>query len=167
VELAPPASVAAALRGLNVTLVYELYDGAPLLSKWLEVSVAPGSPPVLLDAVTTEVLAVSCDYSPSSKAAGTDYHQQAQLSRLEVMVTERYGVTNEHTGDQWTTSGATATSDPGACEPVLATSYNCCGGDGGGGGSSISEAAAAAAAAAGNHSQLPILPSRGPAVQLR
>ena len=158
VELAPPAGAAAELRGLNVTLVYELYDGAPLLSKWLEVSVAPGSPPVLLDAVTTEVLAVSCDFSPSSKAAGARPHQQAQLSRLEVTVTEHYGVTNEHTGGQWTTSGATSTSDPGACEPVLATSYNCCG-DGGGG---ISEAEAAA----GNHSLLPILPARGPAVQL-
>jgi hypothetical protein len=38
VRFAPPAGSPAALRELNVTLVYELYDGAPMISKWLEIT---------------------------------------------------------------------------------------------------------------------------------
>ena len=57
-----------------------------MMSKWLEVS-STNSPPVLLDEVTTEILALNCEYSPLAKTAGTDYHQNSPLSRLEVVNT--------------------------------------------------------------------------------
>ena len=149
VKLKPPAGSSVALQMLNVTLVYELYDGAPLLSKWLEVSAAPGTgtPPVLLDAVTTEVLAVNCDFSPSSKSAGTGYGQKSQLSRLEVVETATYGVGDEHSGGQWTVSPNQTDNDPGACEPIYASRYNCCGNE-------------------SSHPGLPIMQARGPAVNV-
>jgi hypothetical protein len=41
----------------------------------------------LLEVITTEILALNCEYSPLAKTAGTDYHQNSPLSRLEVVNT--------------------------------------------------------------------------------
>ena len=150
VRLLAPTSSTQQLSGLNVTLVYELYDGAPILSKWLEVSAAAGTPPILLGGLTTEVLALNCEFSPSSKAAGTGYKQNAQMSRFEVMQTVAYGVNSEHTGGQWTVSANLTNNDPGACEPVYASSY--VGGDGN--------------MSASPHPTLPILLAHGPNVRV-
>jgi hypothetical protein len=82
---------------------------------------------VLLDAVTTEILGLNCEFSPFSKAAGTGYKNTAQLSRFEVVQTARFGVTSEHNGGQWAVSANQSKNDPGACEPIYTSSYNCCG----------------------------------------
>ena len=55
IVLTPPES-AAQLRGLTVTLHYEIYDGIPLLAKWVEI--ANESPtPHRLERFTSEILA--------------------------------------------------------------------------------------------------------------
>jgi len=109
VRFAPPAGSPAKLQALNVTLVYELYDGAPMLSKWLDISAPPSAAPVLVDAVTTELLALNCDHSDSSKAGA---------ARFESLLTAAHGA-----AAAWTTS-ANTTNDPGACEPIFSASYS-------------------------------------------
>jgi hypothetical protein len=151
VKFAPPVGSPPELNALNITLVYELYDGAekaifgghflietdlfaktgsgqtqgtlinqentalfragaPMLSKWLEISTtAAGATPFLVDRVTTELLALNCDHSPTSHA-GT--------SRLDVHLSAAHGA-----AAAWTTS-ANSTNDPGACEPILSASYS-------------------------------------------
>jgi hypothetical protein len=112
VKFKPPAHSPAELKLLNVTLVYELYDGAPMLSKWLEISAAPSlTAPLVIDKVTTELLALNCDHSPQTKGGGVP-------SRLDVLLTAAHGA-----AVAWTTS-ANSTNDPGACEPILSASYS-------------------------------------------
>ena len=40
----------------NTQVHYEIYDGTPLLRKWITATQAPGSPPVVVDDVTIEML---------------------------------------------------------------------------------------------------------------
>jgi hypothetical protein len=53
----PPASPAGAARDLDVSIHYELYDGLPLLAKWLSIRNRGGAP-VTLDSFKSEILAV-------------------------------------------------------------------------------------------------------------
>jgi hypothetical protein len=112
VKFKPPANSPPELKLLDVTLVYELYDGAPMLSKWLEISAAPSlTAPLVIDKVTTELLALNCDHSPKTNGGGVP-------SRLDVLLTAAHGA-----AVAWTTS-ANSTNDPGACEPILSASYS-------------------------------------------
>ena len=68
-------SVNSYLVELNVTVVYELYDAAPVMSKWVEIS------PILritehrfmIENLTTEILAVNCDHSPQAEKNHRNY----------------------------------------------------------------------------------------------
>ncbi len=53
-HFAPPAGK---LNGLKLAVHYELYDGLPLLAKWLTIE-NTGTTPVVLNTLTTEILAV-------------------------------------------------------------------------------------------------------------
>jgi hypothetical protein len=68
VRFSPPPGRELALGHLNITLVYELYDGAPLMSKWVEISLMTGfgdatPPPMMVEALSPEVLGVNCEFS--------------------------------------------------------------------------------------------------------
>lgn len=56
VDFVPPTN-ATMLRGVVVTLHYEMYDGLPALRKWLTVRVGPSGPEsVTVDTATMELL---------------------------------------------------------------------------------------------------------------
>lgn len=61
-DFQPPrhSEVPAKIAGLTVQVHYELYDGLPVIAKWLSVTNA-GSEPVTLDQMTVETLAVTPD----------------------------------------------------------------------------------------------------------
>jgi hypothetical protein len=114
VQFAPPAGSPAMLKALNVTLVYELYDGAPMMSKWLEITAMDELPePVLIDEVVTERLALNCDHSPQAAKA-----KHTVAPRLEALLTAAHGA------EQVWTTGANSSYDPGACEPVFSAEYS-------------------------------------------
>ncbi|MCD7938218.1 MAG: hypothetical protein LUG98_15280 [Tannerellaceae bacterium] len=52
----PPADVDA-VQGITVRVIYELYDGAPILSKWIEID-NNGEQAVILDSFKSEILAL-------------------------------------------------------------------------------------------------------------
>jgi hypothetical protein len=54
----PPGTAKPAHQGLTVEVVYEMYDGLPVVSKWLTVT-NTGKEPVVIDRLETEVLAVT------------------------------------------------------------------------------------------------------------
>ena len=111
VKFKPPTGSPPEFEFLSVTLVYELYDGAPMLSKWLEIIAAPSlTTPLVIDKITTELLALNCDHSTQTKGG--------VRPRLEVLLTAAHGA-----AVAWTTS-ANSTNDPGACEPILSASYS-------------------------------------------
>ncbi len=60
VDFAPPASAEAAFQGVTVSVHYEMYDGLPVLAKWITVSNA-GPAEILVGKLETEVLAVTPD----------------------------------------------------------------------------------------------------------
>ena len=120
VRFAPPASTPAGspLLSLNLTLVYELYQGAPMLSKWLEAGLLPDAPPptdpILIEALTTELLPVNCDQSPSAEKNAGGFVS----GLLHAQTTAAHG-----SAIVWQVS-TNITNDPGACEPVLNVSYS-------------------------------------------
>jgi hypothetical protein len=59
-DFVPPESAAISLKGITVTVHYEMYDGLPLLAKWITVSNASATE-VMVDKLQTEVLAVTPD----------------------------------------------------------------------------------------------------------
>lgn len=52
-----PATAPADIRSLIVKVIYECYDGAPILSKWVEI-VNEGTTPVMLNSFRSEILAL-------------------------------------------------------------------------------------------------------------
>ncbi|HAB19820.1 MAG TPA: alpha-galactosidase [Verrucomicrobiota bacterium] len=59
-DFEPPARAADSLRGVKVFVHYEMYDGLPLVAKWLTVS-NTGPVEILVDKLEVEVLAVTPD----------------------------------------------------------------------------------------------------------
>jgi hypothetical protein len=60
-----PASAPPAVRAVAVQLVYELYPGIPLLTKYVTIaSAGPAAAGLVIDAVTTETLRLARQYSP-------------------------------------------------------------------------------------------------------
>ena len=112
VRFQPPKGSPTKLQSLNITLVYELYDGAPMLSKWMEITASPdATAPLLVDAITTELLALNCDQSAKAKSP-------YGLGLFDALVTAAHGAATA-----WTTD-ANSTNDPGACEPIFSASYS-------------------------------------------
>lgn len=59
-DFEPPATAVGSTRGVKVSVHYEMYDGLPLLAKWVTVSNA-GPAEILVDQLEVEVLAVTPD----------------------------------------------------------------------------------------------------------
>ena len=53
-----------------VTVHYEMYDGLPVLRKWVSVAAAPGGAPVVVDALTTDVLRAP-NFAPNAMTVQT------------------------------------------------------------------------------------------------
>jgi hypothetical protein len=58
VDFDPPPELAHRYKGLKVSVTYEIYDGIPVLAKWLTVANGTGHP-IQVDSLTCEILAVS------------------------------------------------------------------------------------------------------------
>jgi hypothetical protein len=110
VRFKAPKTAPAHYAALNLTMVYELHDGAPLMSKWIEISVLPDKSlpsAVVIEQLATELLALNCDFSPQARTRpGTGY-----ISGLL------------HGSENTFTKSVNASNDPGVCEPVLTAQY--------------------------------------------
>lgn len=116
VRFSPPAGSGAELAALNVTMVYELYTGAPLMSKWLEVSVLAGKElkaPLMIEQLSTELLGVNCDFGKQGSKNGVP----ALNGKLHLQTSAAHGSVIA-----WT-AGKNISNDPGACEPVAQVGY--------------------------------------------
>jgi hypothetical protein len=111
--------------GVTAAVMYEIFDGIPLIGKWVELS-GSASATVVLDAVTVEDLALNPPYSPIASAA---YAGQAEdfpggvpvfpgAGKLFVASDMQYGVTVARTNDVVSRGGGAA----GSTQPRLTAS---------------------------------------------
>ncbi len=117
----PPPSAAAKFQAISVQLVFEIYPGMPLLTKWVTVaSTGAASAGVVVEGVVPESLRLARQYSPfqlgaqSPAGAGT---WQGTGSQLYVQTDAAHA-----SQVQWEDDGAEP-ADPGAVEAVLYTNY--------------------------------------------
>ena len=121
-QLRAPASAPTAVRAVAVQLVYELYPGIPLLTKYVTIaSAGPAAAGLVIDAVTTETLRLARQYSPwelgGESPAGAGSWAGTGGAHLYVQSDAAHG-----SQVQWLADGAQPT-DPGAVEAVLAMTY--------------------------------------------
>jgi len=76
------------LEGVTVTVWYELYDGIPVMAKWVTVANG-GKKPIRLDGLETELLAINEEQKPLFHAE-SDYN-------FNTMVTTAWGVDADYT----------------------------------------------------------------------
>ena len=100
-----PPEAPQACQSLKVAVVYEMYDGLPLLSKWVEVQSAVESS-TLVSVFSVEYLSVNQQWS-STDSGGWLYVESDQPHGTEV---------------SWATS-PTAADMPGSFEPVVNCTY--------------------------------------------
>jgi hypothetical protein len=119
VELAPPASARPAHQAVSAWLVYEIYEGVPLMTKWLVVnSTGPASAGVIVTGAVPESLRLSPEYAPLSIAAYPPSVLQVDNTALLYVTTDQA----HGTAVQWVGDSALP-ADPGATEPVMQTNY--------------------------------------------
>jgi hypothetical protein len=127
------------LPDLLVTLFYEIYDGIPLMSKWMTVSSVadPGSNDVLLDSVAVELLAANARFGayldhgslrPGSDDGGaTQAGVSSPFPLLHVKTDQAHGAGCEWIDDfpnsHDVIPGCPTCKDEGAVEPLLRCSY--------------------------------------------
>lgn len=121
--------------GVAAAIIYEMYQGLPLMSKWLELSYATNSSgngngdgngnassPVVLDAVVVESIALNQPFSPLATAV---YAGQAEdvatgipiypgASKLTLLSDVQYGVHVNVSNDVLTYGGAAGSTQPRA-----------------------------------------------------
>lgn len=130
--------VAAAVPQLLLTLHYELYDGAPLLAKWLEIHASPHTAQdVVVDKVTVELFAATPpfgSYFPhGSHAPGEGFNGAsgagtvAKRPLLHAQTDQAHGASCEWSDDYPNSAdpvpGCPQCKDQGAEEPLLNCSY--------------------------------------------
>ena len=109
--------------GVTAAVVYEIFDGIPLISKWVELSGVAGATTVVLDAVTVEDLALNPPFSPIASAAyagqSADFADGVPLfpgaGKLLAVSDLQYGVTVSRTNDVVSRGGGAA----GSTQPRL------------------------------------------------
>ena len=107
-HLAPPPGIPPAHAAVSVAIVYEIYAGAPLLSKWVVVnSSSAAAAGVTITGVTVENLRLLQPFGANAHGANLLY------ARPDII----YGAAASVSADPQ--SGA----DPGASEPVLTLGY--------------------------------------------
>ena len=112
--------------GVTATVIYEIYDGIPLIAKWVELSGAAGTAAVILDAVVVEDLALNPPFSPVASSA---YPENAEdvagglplypgAGKLFVATDYQYGTTVRRSNDVVSRGGGAA----GSTQPRLTAS---------------------------------------------
>lgn len=119
VQLSAPSSAPPAHKAVTAWLVYEIYEGIPLISKWLVVnSTGPAAAGVVITGAIPESLRLSQEYGPLSVAPYPPSTLQADVtSMLYVQTDAAHG-----TAVQWADDSAEP-ADPGAAEPQMITNY--------------------------------------------
>jgi len=120
-QCSAPPSAAAKFQSISVQLIFEVYPGIPLLTKWVSVaSTGPAAAGVVVEGVITESLRLSRQYSPfqlgSQSPAGSGTWQGTG-SQLYVQTDAAHA-----SQVQWEDDGAEP-ADPGAVEAVLYCNY--------------------------------------------
>lgn len=130
---------AAALPQLLLTLHYELYDGAPLLSKWLEIKASASSTQdVVVEKVAVELFAAAAHFgayvqhgSPIAPGSGftgaSAAGSVAERPLLAAQTDQAHGASCEWQDDYRNSAdpvpGCPQCQDEGAVEPLLNCSY--------------------------------------------
>ena len=122
-QLRAPAAAPAALQAVAVQLVFEVYPGMPLITKYVTIaSAGPAAAGLVIAAVTTETLHLARQYTPwelgAQSPAGAGSWAGTGGAQLYVQSDAAHG-----SQVQWLADGAQPT-DPGAVEAVLAVSYS-------------------------------------------
>jgi hypothetical protein len=120
----PPAGK---LPGLTVSVCYEMYDGIPLVCKWLSISNG-GQIPLRLNAFTNEILAVVERETTGPVKPGWEYpnlHVESDYAfngatPYEADVTTRWVVDPQHTTQRWPTPALLESRPPLGPDAILA-----------------------------------------------
>ena len=136
VDLVLPSSVPAPLSSLVVSLSYEVYDGIPLLSKWINVRLEGASQTdVVLDSVTVELFAAMPRFGAyighGSFQPGNDGEGSSTVGGpaplLHAKTDQAHGAACAWTDDYDASAdpipGCDTCKDQGASEPLLSCAY--------------------------------------------
>ena len=119
-SLSAPASAPASVRAVAVTLVYEMYPGIPLLTKWVSVaSNGTAAAGVTVDAIITESQRLAGPYTSCSLGSQSPVTSTwvAPASLLYVATDQAHGTLINFPQD------SASVADPGAVECVLQATY--------------------------------------------
>jgi hypothetical protein len=106
--LAPPSGIKPSHAALNVSIVYEIYQDAPLLSKWIVVnSASSAAAGVVITGCIVESLRLLAPF-------GSNPHGQNLLYARPDIIYGAEAITN---------TDSSSSNDPGASEPVLQLLY--------------------------------------------
>eukprot|EP00048_Salpingoeca_helianthica_P016197 m.230956 g.230956 ORF g.230956 m.230956 type:complete len:742 (-) comp18202_c0_seq1:20-2245(-) len=133
VLFAAPSSAPPAHQNVSVVVHYELFDGIPLIAKWVSVS-ARGTGSAVVTAVTVEQIAVLPPYGPylthGSLAPGTAYNGAAGQSSntppplLFAKSDQAHGAGCRWVDDYPNSHDPAGLQDQGAVEPMLNCTYD-------------------------------------------
>eukprot|EP00123_Amoebidium_parasiticum_P011300 comp20632_c0_seq1/m.26704 comp20632_c0_seq1/g.26704 ORF comp20632_c0_seq1/g.26704 comp20632_c0_seq1/m.26704 type:complete len:761 (-) comp20632_c0_seq1:19-2301(-) len=118
-DFKPPANVKDEHKGVVVSVHYEMYQGAPIISKWVSVDCAMCSSNVVVDEVVVETLGVTREYSPNLyEWTGVFINQGTTVAErreyMQVFFSLPYNVKVDWPRDKWVEGGE---------NPILNVSY--------------------------------------------
>ena len=123
VDFKAPTNVKVPSHGqVSVSLHYEMYEGVPIMSKWMTVQYTNTTPvtPIKINAINVEYLPVQKPYAPWDYGAIThpwDLGNGITGSWLYVETDQPHGTTVQFMADP------AAGASPGASEPLLVCTY--------------------------------------------
>lgn len=123
VDFKAPASVKIPSHGqVSISLHYELYQGVPIMSKWMSVQYSNATPvaPIKINALNVEYLAVQKPYAPwnyGSSPQPWDLGTGMTGSWLYVETDQAHGTVVQFNSDP------AVGASPGASEPLLVCTY--------------------------------------------
>ena len=131
VRFAAPKTAPLAMQDVAVVLHYELYDGIPLMAKWITVETAGAV--VTVDATTVDIFAANArfgtypghgSYQPGAAYNGApDQSQAAPMPLLFASTDQAHGTLCFWMDDYPNSHDPDALQDQGAVEPYLNCSY--------------------------------------------
>lgn len=117
--LKAPATAPPSHQAVGVQLIYEMYPGIPLITKWMVVnSTSSAAAGVVVNSTTVEYLRLAPPYSPLSFSPYPPSTLQTDVTSYLYVQTDQAHSTQVVWSDD-----STVGNDPGAEEPVMSTSY--------------------------------------------